>query len=203
MLQKSRTMAEDTLTSRSRLLAAGKSLFARHGYEGTSTAAIVREAGTSESQLVRYFGGKSGLLNAIFNEAWNRLNDTIGHQISAAEHGREAIVRVLGLIMQAFSRDHEIAFLFLFEGRRVRGDEVKLSEGFLNFYQLVSTLIERAQKDGSMRSDVAIPVLAAALMGAAEGMIRDRILAERAGRADSFREDQIREVFMSIVKALA
>ena len=45
---------DSTHTSRSRLLAAGKTLFARHGYEQASTAAIAREAGTSESQLVRY-----------------------------------------------------------------------------------------------------------------------------------------------------
>src|SRR5262249_320630 len=61
---------DSTSTSRSRLLAAGKELFARHGYEQASTAAIARLAGTSESQLVRYFDGKAGLLQAIFNESW-------------------------------------------------------------------------------------------------------------------------------------
>src|SRR5436190_15910997 len=29
-----------------------------------------REAGSSESQLMRYFGGKAGLLDTIFNESW-------------------------------------------------------------------------------------------------------------------------------------
>src|SRR5436305_3537497 len=49
------TSHDDTQTSRGRLLTAGKGLFSRLGYEGTSTATIAREAGTSESQLVRYF----------------------------------------------------------------------------------------------------------------------------------------------------
>ena len=66
-------MPESEKTSRDRLLSAGKTLFGRLGYEQTSTAAIAREAGTSESQLVRYFGGKSGLLEAIFNQAWEGL----------------------------------------------------------------------------------------------------------------------------------
>ena len=57
--------ADNTQTSRSRLLNAGKSLFARNGYEQTSTAAIAREAGSSESQLIRYFGGKAGLLEDL------------------------------------------------------------------------------------------------------------------------------------------
>src|SRR3982751_1957287 len=66
---------DQTYTSRTRLLAAGKELFAREGYEQASTAAIAKAAGTSESQLMRYFGGKAGLLDAIFNESWAPLND--------------------------------------------------------------------------------------------------------------------------------
>ena len=60
----------EKLASRERLLLAAKTLFARHGYEQTSTATIAREAGSSESQLMRYFGGKAGLLDTIFNESW-------------------------------------------------------------------------------------------------------------------------------------
>src|SRR5437879_11400714 len=103
---------DNTQTSRMRLLASGKSLFSRLGYEQTSTAAIAREAGTSESQLVRYFGGKSGLLEAIFNQAWEGLNDDIRRHLAESEHGREAILRILGLVLEAFGRDHEMAFLF-------------------------------------------------------------------------------------------
>src|SRR5205085_9814496 len=143
---------DNTQTSRMRLLASGQSLFSSLGYEQSSTAAIAREAGTSESQLVRYFGGKSGLLEAIFNEAWGGLNEAITSHVDAAEHGREAILRILSLIVEAFGRDHDIAFLFLFEGRRIRGNDVSLSRGFLAFYELVHQLIRRGQEDGSFRA---------------------------------------------------
>src|SRR6059058_4311195 len=134
---------DNTQSSRMRLLAAGKGLFSRLGYEQTSTAAIAREAGTSESQLVRYFAGKAGLLEAIFNESWGALNDSIRNNAAAAEHGREAILRILSHVVEAFGRDHETAFLFLFEGRRIRGNEVTLSKGFLDFYAVVHQLIRR------------------------------------------------------------
>lgn len=196
-------MESETHSSRDRLLAAGKSLFARRGYEQTSTAAIAREAGTSESQLVRYFGGKSGLLAAIFNTAWGALNTEITRHISEAEHGRDAMLRVLGLVMDAFGRDHDMAFIFLFEGRRVRDGEIALSEGFLNFYQLIHQLIARGQNDGSFRKDVSVDVLAAALVGCAEGMIRDRMIAERSGKPHLFDEKDIRTTFAAVVNALA
>src|SRR5437016_10983473 len=66
--------ADSTQTSRMRLLEAGKSLFARYGFEQTSTAMIAKEAGTSESPLVRYYKTKAGLLESIFNDSWARLN---------------------------------------------------------------------------------------------------------------------------------
>jgi AcrR family transcriptional regulator len=197
-------MPESEKTSRDRLLSAGKTLFGRLGYEQTSTAAIAREAGTSESQLVRYFGGKSGLLEAIFNQAWEGLNDDIRRHLAESEHGREAILRILGLVLEAFGRDHEMAFLFMFEGRRVRGNDVALSKGFLKFYELLRELIRRGQSDGSFRNDISADVLASALLGAGEGMMRDRMIGQRVGSSVVVYEDEtIRRIFVAIVNGLA
>ena len=51
---------DSTHTSRSRLLEAGKTLFAQNGYEQTPTAAIAREAGSSESQLIATTAARRG-----------------------------------------------------------------------------------------------------------------------------------------------
>jgi TetR/AcrR family transcriptional regulator, fatty acid metabolism regulator protein len=189
-------------TSRARLIAAGKALFARLGYEQASTAAIAREAGTSESQLVRYFGGKSGFLEAIFNDSWAGLTDQITPVMAEAEHSRDALVRLLNLIMSAFSRDPDLGFLFLFEGRRVRGHDIALSKGFLAFYDLVHQLIRKGQEDGSFRSDVSVDVLGSALLGCAEGMMRDRMIAERMGQPRTYDDEGIRITFETIVHSL-
>ena len=197
--------ADNTQTSRSRLLNAGKTLFAKNGYEQTSTAAIAREAGSSESQLIRYFGGKAGLLEAVFNEAWTALNEAVGEQVSSAQHGRDAILRILGLMIQAFSRDHDIAFLFLFEGRRARGamHEIQISKGFQNFMEVTASLIQRGVQDGSFRSDVNPRILAAAMLGTAEGMVRERVLAERNNQANPFEDEAIIKTFTAMVNGLA
>lgn len=195
---------DSTQTSRMRLLNAGKSLFAKNGYEQTSTAAIARESGSSESQLIRYFGGKAGLLEAIFNESWSGLNEYVQQHISEAAHGREAIIRILSLMIQAFSRDHDIAFLFLFEGRRMRGGshEVLLSKGFVQFLQVVDMLIERGRDDGSFRTDVNAKVMCSAMLGCAEGMVRDRVLAERNREPMPFTDDEILRTFTAMVNGL-
>jgi AcrR family transcriptional regulator len=192
-------------SSRSRLLAAGKTLFARHGYEQASTASIAREAGTSESQLVRYFDGKAGLLEAIFNESWQPLNDEVQKRIANAPHAREAVLDVLSAVTKGFGQDPELAFLFLFEGRRIRGaaDEIVLSKGFLEFTELIRALIHRGQRDGSFPPEFSDAAMASAVMGAAEGMIRDRLIAQRLGRPAAFSEREVRHIFAALLGGLS
>jgi AcrR family transcriptional regulator len=196
------TSGSTTTASRERLLHAAKTLFALHGYEQTSTAAIARDAGSSESQLMRYFGGKAGLLDTIFNESWASVIARVSAEIPPTAPAHDCILGMLGITIEAFGRDHDIAVLFLFEGRRIRGNEVTLSRGFVEFYQMVQTVIRRGQEDGSFRSDLDPTVLSAALLGAAEGMIRDRLLLERRGMPNPFDDASVRNTFQAIIDGI-
>jgi AcrR family transcriptional regulator len=194
---------DDTQTSRRRLLETGKTLFARNGYEQTSTATIAREAGTSESQLVRYYGGKAGLLGAIFNESWLQLNQAVQATVAAAASAREALTAMLDTMLTAFTSDPELAFLFIFEGRRVRDHEVVMSKGFVAFQDLLRTVIRRGHKDGTFTDGYNDSALAFALMGACEALLRERLLARRTGQPDPFTDDEMRAVFVGILGSLS
>ena len=195
---------DSTQTSRERLLEAGKSLFSKLGFEQTSTAAIAREAGTSESQLVRYYRSKVGLLEAIFNENSKELNHRIQQVVVAATDAREALAGVLECITEAFGKDPPLAYLLLFEGRRMRGatSEIILSKGFLEFDTLLHVLIHRGKRDGTFRTDLNDDALASALLGATEAMIRDRLLAQRAGRPVPYNDQEIRAIFLALMHGL-
>jgi TetR/AcrR family transcriptional regulator, fatty acid metabolism regulator protein len=195
---------DSTQTSRQRLLEAGKTLFAKQGFEQTSTAAIAREAGTSESQLVRYYRSKVGLLEAIFNENWRDLNQKIQQVVVAATDAREALAGVLESVSEAFGKDPALAYLLLFEGRRIRGSssEIILSKGFVEFDNLLHVLIHRGKRDGTFRNDLDDNALASALLGATEAMIRDRLLAQRAGRALPYGDPEMRAIFFALLHGL-
>src|SRR3990167_2005243 len=152
-------------SSRARLLASARTLFARLGYEQTPTSAIAREAGTSESQLVRSFGGKAGLLEAIFEESWRPINARVKDLLTDARDGRAAVVAVLSTILAGLDSDEDLATIFLFEGRRIRGEshQINLSSGFVEFADVVQRLIKRGQKDGSFAASFDPAALAAAL----------------------------------------
>ncbi len=195
---------DSTHTSRMRLLEAGKILFARLGYEQTSTATIAKEAGTSESQLVRYFKGKAGLLEAIFNSGWTYLNGEIQRVVVAAPDAREALASVLHCVSEAFGKDPDLAYLLLFEGRRIRGagSEILLSKGFLDFENLIRVLIHRGKRDGTFRPVASDDAIASALLGATEAMIRDRLMAQRSGKASPYSDEEIGSVFLAMIGGL-
>jgi AcrR family transcriptional regulator len=187
-------------SSRSRLLRAAKRLFALQGYEQTATSAIAREAGTSESQLMRYFGGKVGLLDALFNDAWIELNERVRKVVREAATNRDAIGNVLQLIAGSLARDPDLATLFLFEGRRLRGDapRVRLSEGFQAFADTVKSLVRKAQADREIDPRLDAGAVASALMGACESMIRDRALA-RVSSSRAFAEREIKRTLDAMI----
>ena len=190
--------------ARTRLLAAGKMLFAQRGYERTSTAAISREAKTSESQLMRHFEGKRGLLAAIFDDSWRLLNEQAQAAIIPTRNAADATDAVLRTVIAAFERDPELAWLLLLEGRRIHaGDSgVVLSRGYLEFVDLLQRVVKQAHIESPRRSTFGLAAISSALIGAAEGMIRDRLIAVRAGRKPAFSLEDVQLVFRHLIHAL-
>jgi AcrR family transcriptional regulator len=182
-----------TASSRDRLLRAAKRLFAAQGYEQTATSAIAREAGTSESQLMRYFGGKVGVLEALFDDSWSDLNRRVARDAESNGTAHERILAVTDTLVAALARDPDLATLLLFEGRRLRGEKphIRVSTGFLSFAKLVRGLIKEGQATGEFDPALDPVAVTSALVGAAEAMVRDRLQARGAG-GRSFAEREVR-----------
>jgi TetR/AcrR family transcriptional regulator len=197
--------SDNTQTSRRRLLDAGKTLFAQHGYEQTSTSAIAREAGTSESQLMRYYGGKAGLLDAISNFTWAVLNQELQGKIAAAADAREALMAVFSTLLESFDADPEGAFLFVFEGRRVRngGPEIALPKGFAEFQELMRMVVRRGRRDGTFAGGFNDDALWYALMGAMEALLRERVTARRNGQPEPFTDEELKDILAAMVAGLS
>src|SRR3954471_5570893 len=138
-------------SSRDRILMAAKQLFASRGYENTSTVAIARLAGTSESQLMKHFGSKEGLLEAIFDAAWAQLSTRFA-ALQSIKSPREELNLLLETFLNALETDPATKELMLLEGRRVRkeGNLVVLTRGYLQFVQLVDTILTELKIGGEL-----------------------------------------------------
>jgi AcrR family transcriptional regulator len=189
--------------SRERLMEAARTLFAERGYEATSTAAICRLAGTSESQLVKHFGSKQGILEAIFECTWEQINPAVRLATESVLSAREKFKLVVEMILTFLARDVQIRTLFLLEGRRIRDDGklIVLVPGFLEFVKIVDDILRQLQEQGALDSSLHPHAVRSALMGAIEGMLRDKILAVTSRYPAAYSDADIRAVCFRFLNA--
>jgi len=171
------------LTTRDRILFTAKALFANKGYEHASTSAIAREAGTSESQLTKYFGGKQGLLEAIFIQGWQGITDEARAAAQGLRTPLEKLAVISATAISALERDQQLKLLFLLEGRRIRreGQMVALTEGYLGFIKLIDGVMYELHAREMLRPGLNPQAVRTALVGMMEALLRDKYLGERLG----------------------
>ncbi len=88
--------------ARRRLLDAGLELFAKDGFEGTSTRALAEKAGVNLPAIPYYFGSKEGLYRAIVDEIVQYMDEHLGPvsvrintELRAGETARRVLVDLL------------------------------------------------------------------------------------------------------------
>ena len=183
------------------MLLAARSLFARQGFAQTSTAAVAREAGTSESQLIKHFGSKEGLLQALFEAVWTKLN---AHVAAIAPEYPDAVDRlraIVRLLIAQLAADEDIRRLMLFEGRRIGSPGARLSRGFLLVVQGIDPLLKDARRAGRLRLALPPAVVRSLLIGAAEGLLRDRLLAKDARYPAGYSTKDIERAMNTLIDA--
>ena len=184
------------VSSRDRILQAAKQLFARRGYENTSTVAIARQAGTSESQLMKHFGSKEGLLEAIFESGWSAMSQAFP-QVLALPARTARLRGLLDLLLQGLERDPELKELMLLEGRRIRkeGNMVLMTSGFMELVKAIDAVLSEMQTAGELRPGVHPQAMRSAMIGMFEGLLRDQLLAQRVHYPATYGSKQISEIF--------
>ncbi len=191
------------LSSHDRILQAAKQLFATRGYENTSTVNIARLAGTSESQLMKHFGSKEGLLEAIFEQGWEQMGFYY-RGVEELASPKEKLQALLDLVVNALERDQELKALMLLEGRRVRkeGRMILMTEGYLRFVKVLDGILLQMKQSDHLRADVDVQALRSGLTGMFEGMMRDQVLARRMGYPATYGVKEMRKVFDVMIAAM-
>ncbi len=189
---------ERVVPVRDRLLEAGKLLFSIHGFENTSTAVIARQANTSESQLIKHFGSKEGLLESIFDEGWKTL-EFIPQTIKVLQSPIDRLRMIFELVLQALERDQALKELMLFEGRRIRragsGSDILITGGYLRFITLVEQVIADIMKTSDLGQKLSASAIASALIGMFESMLRDQVMSRRMNLHPSSTPEELRIIF--------
>ncbi|QYO62787.1 TetR/AcrR family transcriptional regulator [Leptolyngbya sp. 7M] len=62
--------APTEVETQTRILQAARKLFARHGYDGTTTRDLAQEAGVAEGTIFRHFENKKAILIEVATQGW-------------------------------------------------------------------------------------------------------------------------------------
>src|SRR5512133_3951950 len=167
-------------SSRDRILDAAIHLFAYKGYENTSTLSIARTAGTSETQLVKNFTNKEGLLEAACDEVVTTIAaivPEVQHLSSPREKLREFFNRALRLL----DDKPELKMILLLDLRRVRrkvGGTVLIPPAAAGFLNLIDGILEEARVAGQLKPGLRPQLIRSAVFGAVGELLRDPLAAE-------------------------
>ena len=192
------------ISSHDRILMAAKRLFAQNGYENTSTVAIAREAGTSESQLMKHFGSKRGLLSVILDRGWADIAGCV-QTLPKSDPPIDRLFAAAETVIIELENDAELKNLLLLETRRVRKDnrDVFVSQGFQQFAETVSSILHEMRDQGQLSPDLNLAAVRAAFIGMTEGLLRDQILAQRSEFQASYSLEDLKKVLAMLVSSLA
>jgi AcrR family transcriptional regulator len=161
-----RTQAERREATRGALLAAARRLFAERGYEAVPAEEVVAAAGVTRGALYHHFGGKPGLLDALYEQLEGELTQRIGAVVldSGAASPLVAMRAAVAAFLDECSRQ-EIRQIVLHDAAAVLGwerwREVAAAQGL----GLIEASLAAAIDAGEVRP-LPIGVTAHVLMGA-------------------------------------
>lgn len=92
---------------RDNIIQSALQLFAKNGYNGTSTSQISQEAKVSEGLIFKHFQNKKGLLNAIYKMADVKVVEFL-EKIEKIEANTEIIQRVMEFPFQLEEEDYPL-----------------------------------------------------------------------------------------------
>lgn len=198
------TNPQEKTSAHYRILCAAKARFAVHGYENTSTMSIAKAAQTSESQIIKHFGSKEGLLEAIFEDGWRHITEAC-IAIEYLPSPSSKLQALVGFILAKLEEDDPLKQLFLLEGRRIRkeGRTILMTQGFLELVKTIDELLMEMRNQGQLRSDLNVESVRSALIGMMEGLLRDKMLATRSNYPALFDSEDIRKLFLHVLQSFS
>lgn len=147
---------------RRQLLTVATRLFAEHGFEATTTAAIAAAAGVSEPILYRHFRSKRDLFASIVSEVTRTTQEHWRHQMAGISDPATAFRKISSewpLHMRACSLQYQVIHNALVSSR---DPEVRalIREHYAQMEAFLAGIIAQGQRNGVFRDNLDIKTAA-------------------------------------------
>ena len=188
-------------TDKARLiLDAAVRVFAAQGFEQTRVGDIAKEAGVAYGLVYHYYGSKDAVLQAVFREAWGRLEGAVA---TAEQDGRTAPERlglVVKIVLRTWRDDPDLIRLLVREVTRTPHVEEELVR-IGRAPETLERIVRDGQADGTLRAGVDARSAAWMLYGALEEVLTGWVLGQLPDDAEAVSAAE-REVIATFVGGL-
>ena len=165
--------AQAAADRRRQILDAAVRVFARQGFHGCRVSDIADEAGVAYGLVYHYFRSKEEVLDTLFLERWDVLVATIDEVAAREDMAPRAQLHVIAsFIVDSYRYDPDLMKVIIVEVTRAansfgRTHLVKIREA----YDGIAGIVERAQTEGTFKSDVTPQYAAMAFYGTIEQVL--------------------------------
>ena len=165
---------------RRRILEAAVRVFARKGYFAAKVAEIARAAGIADGTIYLYFKSKDQILVSLFDGVMAEHIAKARHEIRAVR-GAPARLRTLAAHhLRLLGGNRDLAIVFQVELRRSTKFMERFTASWMqDYFAVVDEVIERGQKDGTLRRDLPRKLAAKAFFGALDEMVTSWVLSRK------------------------
>lgn len=141
------------MENKERIMQCAEELFYSRGYDATGVQEIVDRAGVTKPTLYYYFGSKKGLLKAILDVKFGRLNPELEKVVLQCGDIREELYSLAGVYYDFFVEEYKFYMLLmaLFYSARENEAYQTVKPYYESFYEtVVKVFDERAAELGNM-----------------------------------------------------
>ena len=139
---------------RTQILRAATKLFAKQGFNGTTTREIAERVGVEETILFRLFPSKWELYWAVIDEKTRALSgrQLLASQLAAETDERKLYAAITRDILERNTKDSTLTRLLLFSGLEEHGLSERFFQTYIaEYYEVLASYIRRRIREGAYR----------------------------------------------------
>ena len=137
--------------TRAELLASGRRLFARRGFDGTSVRAITRDAGTNLGAVTYHFGSKRALYAAVLEAGLRPIAERVREAARSEGSALERMLRVVEAYFEHFETHPDLPHLMLQEVAAGKQPPAVVLDIVRRLKETIAGLQVEGVADGSVR----------------------------------------------------
>ncbi|MEZ4287346.1 MAG: TetR/AcrR family transcriptional regulator [Polyangiales bacterium] len=172
MDQRSAVAAPVGNDKRERILNAAIKVFAKNGFYATRVSDIAKAAGVADGTIYLYFKNKDDVLITVFDEGINRLLHILRDAVASSPNVETRITHIIELQLGLLQDQRDLAEVITVNLRQSsQSAQAPAAPLFMQYLELIATVIRDCQKSGETRSAINARVAARALWGGLDGLL--------------------------------